>query len=407
MSGLVYPANLPGLTFDSTRTPNFNTGVQAALSTKESRIAYQQYPQMMFELQYELLRDYVTPSDLKALVGLFMAVGGRFDTFLYSDPAFNTVANMQFAVADGVSTAYQITATYQNSGGPGGSEIIQNFNGVPVVNINRWGLLNELIRPYSRSNGLLQSQTLSNASWGKLNLTASTSATTAPDGTSTAWDLIDSSASNVLHTLSQSTTVPAVAGNIYTFSFFLYNVGVFEAGFVQVLLQEGTGGTNAQVWFNITSGAVTSTFTGGNWASIFSSLTSLGNGWLRISITATKTNASATVLAAITPTTTGSGSAYAGAVSGKIATVWGFQIEQATQSSAYLPTTTSTATVTDYSLGATGIITMSYALAAAIKLLWSGSFFYRVRFDDDSMTVSQFMANFWENKSVKLKQIKL
>lgn len=207
MSGLVYPANLPGLTFDSTRTPNFNTGVQAALSTKESRIAYQQYPQMMFELQYELLRDYVTPSDLKALVGLFIAMGGRFDTFLYSDPVFNTVSAMQFAVADGTTVAYQVTATYQNVGGPGGSEIIQNFNGTPQI-------------------------------------------------------------------------------------------------FVNAVLK--TAGT-------------------------------------------------------------------------------------------------------DYNLGATGIVTFiaGHVPAAAAVLTWTGSFYYRCRFDDDSMTVSQFMANFWENKAVKLRQIKL
>jgi uncharacterized protein (TIGR02217 family) len=136
VSNLVYPAALPGLTWGSLRSPNFNTGVQAALSAKESRIAYQQYPQMTWELQYELLRDYTTPSDLKALVGLFMAVGARYDTFLYSDPAFNTVTAMQFAVADGTTTAYQITATYQNVGGPGGAELIQNFNGTPSVYVN-------------------------------------------------------------------------------------------------------------------------------------------------------------------------------------------------------------------------------------------------------------------------------
>src|SRR5256885_972617 len=123
MSSLVYPANLPGLTFGNTRSPVFNTGIQRALTGKESRIAYQLYPLFTFELQYELLRDYTTPSDLKALVGLFMACYGKFDTFLFSDPAFNTVAAMQFAVADGTTTTYQITATYKNSGGPGNTEI--------------------------------------------------------------------------------------------------------------------------------------------------------------------------------------------------------------------------------------------------------------------------------------------
>lgn len=135
MSGLVYPV-LPGLTFGNTRIPNFNTGVQAALSGKESRIAYQIYPLMTFELQYELLRDDITVSELKALTGLFLQMQGQYDTFLFSDPAFNTVAAMQFGTGDGATTAFQITATYQNSGGPGIAELIQNFNGTPAISVN-------------------------------------------------------------------------------------------------------------------------------------------------------------------------------------------------------------------------------------------------------------------------------
>jgi uncharacterized protein (TIGR02217 family) len=135
MSSLVYPV-LPGLTFGNTRIPTFNTGVQPALSGKESRIAYQLYPLYTFELQYELLRDDITTSDLKALAGLFNACQGQFDTFLFSDPAFNTVTAQQFGTGDAVTTTFQITAIYQNSGGPGIAEIIQNFNGAPAISVN-------------------------------------------------------------------------------------------------------------------------------------------------------------------------------------------------------------------------------------------------------------------------------
>lgn len=205
MSNLIYPANLPGLKFDNTRSPVFNTGVQAALSGKESRIAYQQYPLMEFEMQYELLRDYTVPSDLKALTGLFIACQGKYDTFLFSDPAFNTVSAFQFGTGDGVTTAFQITAAYQNTGGPGGVELIQNFNGTPFI---------------------------------------------------------------------------------------------FKSGTLQV-------------------------------------------------------------------------------------------------------------NPTNYTLGATGIVTFVSAPAAAAPLTWSGAFLYRCRFDDDSFTVTQFLSNFWENKRVKIRQVKL
>jgi uncharacterized protein (TIGR02217 family) len=135
MSSNVFPT-IPGLTFGNKRTPTFNTGVQQALSGKESRIAYQLYPLITFELQFELLRDTITPSELKSLTGLFMACQGQYDTFLFSDPSFNTVTAQQFGTGDGATTNFQITAIYQNTGGPGIAEIIQNFNGAPAISVN-------------------------------------------------------------------------------------------------------------------------------------------------------------------------------------------------------------------------------------------------------------------------------
>lgn len=134
MSALVYPASLPGLTFDNTRSPNYNTGVQPALSGKESRLAYQLYPIMEFELQYEFLTGASqTSSDIRALLGLFMAMKAQADTFVFNDPEFNTVAAMNFGTGDAVTAVFQLTATYQNTGGPGGPEIIQNLNGAPQI----------------------------------------------------------------------------------------------------------------------------------------------------------------------------------------------------------------------------------------------------------------------------------
>jgi uncharacterized protein (TIGR02217 family) len=153
VSNFIFPT-LPGLTFNSVRSPNFNTGVQAALTSKESRIAYQQYLQMKWELTYELLQDWKSPSDLKALAGLFIAVGGQFDTFLYSDPTFNAVTGMQFAVADGTVGPFQITATYGNSGGPGGPELIQNFNGVPSIYSNGMLQVSGLVYSISGTGGV-------------------------------------------------------------------------------------------------------------------------------------------------------------------------------------------------------------------------------------------------------------
>lgn len=135
MSSLVYPATLPGITADVDRTPIFETDVKRALSGKESRLQLMAYPLMEFDLEYEWLDDSIAASHLKALVGLFMAMRGRADTFLYTDPTFNSVTDYQFGVGATGVTTMQLSATWQNSGGPGYPEIVQNVNGAPVIKV--------------------------------------------------------------------------------------------------------------------------------------------------------------------------------------------------------------------------------------------------------------------------------
>lgn len=135
MTSFVFPT-LQGLTFDVGRTPLWHTEAQRALSGKRSTLAYMAFPLIEFELTFSILRDDLAPSDVKALVGLFDACHGMYDTFLFTDPDFNTVTTMQFGTGDGATAAYQITATYQNAGGPGYPQIIQNFNGAPAISVN-------------------------------------------------------------------------------------------------------------------------------------------------------------------------------------------------------------------------------------------------------------------------------
>lgn len=149
MSSLVYPASLPGLKWESERTPIFRTGVQPAVSFKESRISHSLFPVFEFALQYEFLRDDVTPSDLKSLVGLYGAMRGRWDTFLYTDPVYNTVVDEPFGTGDGTTTQFQLVATFQNSGGPGVAERIQNLNGAPVI--KKAGVTQTLMTHYTIS----------------------------------------------------------------------------------------------------------------------------------------------------------------------------------------------------------------------------------------------------------------
>jgi uncharacterized protein (TIGR02217 family) len=135
VSSLVYPALL-GLTPDVTRKPVWSTKVQAALSGKRTTIAKQYFPRMHFELNYDILRDDLATSDLKALVGLFNQVAGSYDTFLFQDPDYNAVTAMGFGTGDGATTAFPLSTFYANSGGVGYYEMVQALNGAPSIYIN-------------------------------------------------------------------------------------------------------------------------------------------------------------------------------------------------------------------------------------------------------------------------------
>ena len=135
MSNLVFPNNIPGITWDNVRTPQWRTNVQQAISGKASAYSYQQYPLYEWQLKFEYLdnRPAASSDQLRALMGFFNALRGRYDTFLYSDPVYNSVTAEPFGTGDGTTTVFPLIATFQNPGGPGIAELIQNFNGAPQI----------------------------------------------------------------------------------------------------------------------------------------------------------------------------------------------------------------------------------------------------------------------------------
>lgn len=133
MSAYVYPSTLRGLTFGNIRTPMFKTNAQEAITGKESRQSLSIYPQFRFNLQYEWLDDIASTSDLKTLVGFFGYHRGAYDSFLYTDPTYNSVTAQLFGTGNGTTTAFQLIATYGNSALPGTTEIVQNLNGAPSI----------------------------------------------------------------------------------------------------------------------------------------------------------------------------------------------------------------------------------------------------------------------------------
>ena len=129
MSDAVFPV-LPGLKWDSKKTPEFSTGVQTAASGKEAVTAYWTSPRWTFELSYELLRDSGT-SELDILMGFFLQRQGRFDSFLYSDTSDCSVVGQGIGLGTGSGTKWQLLRTMN-----GYVEPMKAINGTPVIKLN-------------------------------------------------------------------------------------------------------------------------------------------------------------------------------------------------------------------------------------------------------------------------------
>lgn len=56
-----------------------------------------------------------------------------------------------------------------------------------------------------------------------------------------------------------------------------------------------------------------------------------------------------------------------------------------------------------YSVGATGIVTFNSAPANGAALTWSGTYYYRCRFEQDVADFEEFMSRFYNLKSLKFK----
>jgi len=138
VSNLLFPA-LPGQVFITSRMPKWNTGALVAPSGMSGRVALQKNPLYEWTLTWDLLRDNkaVTLSELALLVGFFNAVRGQWDTWLFSDPSFNTVTNEPFGAGDGSTKSFPLIATYRpNTSTAGIAELIQNLNGAPTIKDN-------------------------------------------------------------------------------------------------------------------------------------------------------------------------------------------------------------------------------------------------------------------------------
>lgn len=117
MSTAVLPA-LAGLAFPVTKTPEWSTRIQAAISGKETRLGLWSYPLWHYEVAYDMLRSDNVNLELQALLNFYNARQGPNDTWLFNDPDDNTVTTMPFGTGDGVTTQFQLYRTLTAGGFP-------------------------------------------------------------------------------------------------------------------------------------------------------------------------------------------------------------------------------------------------------------------------------------------------
>lgn len=125
MSNVLFP-KIRGLAWNITKTPTFSTEIQESLAGREVRIQNFQNPIWEFSLTYEYLlndpksRDENEQTPLEALVGFFLARGGRFDDFLLNESEVtgrledSVYTGQPIGTGDGATKSFQIV---RNIGG--------------------------------------------------------------------------------------------------------------------------------------------------------------------------------------------------------------------------------------------------------------------------------------------------
>ena len=231
------------------------------------------------------------------------------------------------------------SATYTVSSAAANGSLIDLSNATRY----QWGAQvhqGSIVQDYSRTvasprigsqNMLLRSEEMDNASWVKADTTITANAVVSPDGTTTA-DLLTEGTAGTAQ-IYQSTTV--VAQKAYTASLYL-KYGNHD--WVKIQFYEANRSNQARVWVNLTTGALgTSDATGTGVVNLGTTITNIGNGWYRVTISATFTNPSAALY--VTSATANNSITR---VNNGTRYQWGAQVNQGSVAAAYQKTTTLT-----------------------------------------------------------------
>jgi len=216
--------------------------------------------------------------------------------------------------------------------------LLDNISGSPLANHQRDASSGKSAGTYVGSDGLIKtthvnlltySEKFDNASWVKTNVSVTANSVAAPDGTFTADFLAENTAAGLHQLETSSNLYTAVVNEPYTYSIYVKPNGRNEIG----LGYRDAGLTI----FNLSTNSITIVQHIGAGGSITNnSIEALSNGWYRISSTIVD-QATYGRRAEVFLCNSGSSSYTGNGSSG--AYVWGYQVEEGTAATAYIPTT--------------------------------------------------------------------
>jgi hypothetical protein len=158
VSNAVYPAAVRGLTWTVLKTGEFNTLVQDAPNKYEVRIAQSQNPIWHFALMYDYIYDQayniapgLTYTDLRTLMGFFLARQGQFDDFLFDDPSDDSVGP---AMVDGSPNTQAELQVVTDGAGNWYSPLQRNMGGQFYEDVTDLNTTSAPLTVYA--NGVLQ-----------------------------------------------------------------------------------------------------------------------------------------------------------------------------------------------------------------------------------------------------------
>ncbi|WP_180025337.1 DUF2460 domain-containing protein [Acinetobacter sp. YH16049] len=105
MSDVLFP-ELPGLEWDLSKKPIFNTKIMTSVNGRELRASYQAVPKYEISLSFAFLRENKGKNELQQLESFFIKRRGAFDSFLFKMPEDNEYSCSYSG--DGSTTSFQL-----------------------------------------------------------------------------------------------------------------------------------------------------------------------------------------------------------------------------------------------------------------------------------------------------------